>query len=148
MEAHKIRDTYLMIEHNMLSYELTELPKNLINEKALSLFSECNEKDFTWRYVEELIGNKYNRKKKYLFRLGYSPVYIHEDYVVAKTILYPGMKDTPEYCKFKNSNLNSDKKKILRKLFDKLSYKELTKSNDFTLVKWFHDQGIDQVKCV
>jgi hypothetical protein len=66
----------------------------------------------------------------------------------AKTFIHPGFKSTPEYGLLKNSGLPKDiKERYLAKATDDtLTQSNIQMNSDNEIIKWFHDNGIPQVK--
>jgi hypothetical protein len=81
--------------------------------------------------------------------VGYCPVTFQGDLAVATTLLFPGMserKGTPEGTLIENSGLppaEIDRLKV--QVEGQLSMRGLADSGDFTLIKWFHANGVPQV---
>ena len=79
------------------------------------------------------------------FRVGYCPILIEGNFAIAKTLLYPGYKKTPEYgCLMSSSLAESQKAEMLVKA-TKQDVASLRETNDFSCVQWFHNNGVPQV---
>lgn len=78
-------------------------------------------------------------------RVGYCPVVIDGGFAKAKTLLVPGYKSTPEYSLIYNSNLSYQEKQALYQKTEQLSLAQLFETRDFSVLKWFHENGVPQV---
>jgi len=78
-------------------------------------------------------------------RVGYCPVVIEDGFAKAKTLLVPGYKATPEYSLIHNSNLNYQEKQALYQKTEQLTLAQLFETRDFSVLKWFHENGVPQV---
>jgi hypothetical protein len=84
---------------------------------------------------------------RWFYRVGYGSCELLDDFIVAKTILYPGHRTTPEYGLLLNSKLSSGQKKEMREIATRRDQRvqELMVSGDYSFIKWFHDNGVPQV---
>ncbi len=110
-------------------------------------FDNCNDKGFIqYWYVLDVLGEeRKNPKATAYYRVGYCPAEVHGDFVKAKTLLFPGFKGTPEYGLILNSNLPQEQKAKMMADAYNLDATHLYESQDFSLIKWFHDNGQWQV---
>lgn len=83
--------------------------------------------------------------RTYYYRVGYSPAVLDDDFIVAKSFLCPGFSSTPEYQLILDADCSREQKKQMRELAEKQDLAYLQKTNDFSLLKWYHEQGIPQV---
>jgi hypothetical protein len=81
----------------------------------------------------------------YYYRIGYCPVVVEDGFAIAKTVLYPGYKDTPEHDAIYRSNLSREEKFEMSRKSRQLNSSELFKTQDFSMLKFFHDKGVPQV---
>jgi len=104
-------------------------------------------------YAQEVLGRS-DLSKEYYYLVGYCPVAFHDRFAVARTLLNPGMKGTPEYRIVRQMCREPDgtpraygvrEKELWEKVGD-LSAASLGKTLDFSLIKRFHDGGIPQVR--
>lgn len=84
-------------------------------------------------------------KMRWYYRVGYSPIDIKDKSIVLRTTLPPGYKSTPEYTMLRNSNLPEDEREELIRKTDGWSAEVLHKTMDYSLFKWFHKMGVEQV---
>ena len=84
--------------------------------------------------------------RKYYYRVGYCPVSFHGDVAKAITLLVPGMKGTPERSLIEQSGFPAAEiARLKAQVESQLSMKDLVDGGDYTLVKWFHENGVPQV---
>lgn len=110
---------------------------------GFTFFDICAKGFFTELFAREVLGEP-NEKQSY-YRVGYCPAVVEGDFVKAKTFLYPGFHGTPEYRAILNAQLQRHEEKRLIDLARQQSREYLEKTGDFSLVEWFHSQGVPQV---
>jgi hypothetical protein len=115
---------------------------------AFSFYDICSDPPFSqhW-YVEEVLGeeNVDPAKGDCYYRLGYCPAVIEGEFIKAKTLLFPGFASTPEYRLIQKSSLSRQEKQEMVEKTKHLDADTLYSSHDFSLIKWFHDNGVPQV---
>jgi hypothetical protein len=94
-------------------------------------------------YATAILGELFPGNK-YYYRVGYCPAIEYGDLLVAKTLLLPGMRGTPEHA-WARTNLTSAERSNLDSLFADSDTPGWAWSGDFSLMKQFHDGGIKQV---
>lgn len=116
-------------------------------QPAISFWGSCGKPPF-WhsQYIPNVLGEFIPGDGDALFRLGYSPIVLHDDFAIAKTLLYPGYKSTPEYALLQSSSLSQSEKEEMQKKSMDQDGLSVVKDLDFSCIKWFHDNGITQVK--
>lgn len=110
---------------------------------AFTFFEECTERFFTGLYVPEVLGRP--AKGEAYFRVGYCPAVIHGDFISAKTFLFPGYCKTPEYGTIHRADLFWNEKREMIEKATTLDLDTLQRTGDFSLIKFFHDNGVPQV---
>jgi hypothetical protein len=60
-------------------------------------------------------------------------------------MLMPGMRGTPEAAVLSRSSLPPAVKEAMRQQVGGLTYKRLIETEDFSVLKWFHYNGVPQV---
>jgi len=101
--------------------------------------------DLSHEYVQYILGGILPQKG-YYFRIGYCPILLTSEYALSKTILFPGYRGTPEYSLIVQSDISYQEKSKLLQYCDGLTIPKLNETYDFRHMKWFHDNGITQVK--
>jgi hypothetical protein len=100
-------------------------------------------------YVKEVLGEdnvNWNGGVPY-YRLGYCPIVFENGFAVAKTFLLPGFKNTPEYSLLlSSSKSNQQETKRIITLAEKIETHDMLVSGQVDHIKWFHNNGIPQVK--
>jgi hypothetical protein len=110
---------------------------------GFTFFDVCAQGFFTELFARKVLGEP-NGQQSY-YRVGYCPAVVEGQFVKATTLLYPGFVGTPEYGAILNSRLGRDDKQRVIEKARQQSREYLEKTGDFSLVKWFHDQGVPQV---
>jgi hypothetical protein len=98
---------------------------------------------FSGHITEQVLGRP-GRKLCY-YRVGYCPVVVEGDFAKATTLLYPGYGGTPEYGLIVRSGLGREERRTLLDTASGMSRDVLERTGDFSLTKWFHDNGVPQV---
>jgi hypothetical protein len=118
---------------------------------GVSFFDYCHNPQFwMWQYTKRVFGLeniKANGGKTY-YRIGYCPVFLDDTNGLARfgTLLLPGYRKTPEYGLLMQSALPQAEKDRLSAVATLDGHKgQLMETNDFSAIKWFHDNGIPQV---
>ena len=114
---------------------------------AFTFFTECTEGDSDWSFVEEVWAADVEKDYHYYYRLGYCPASVEGDFFVAKTILVPGYRNTPERQLIHNHRFPTRQEKydMLEKA-EAVSRITMKDTNDFTLFHFFHLHGVPQVR--
>jgi hypothetical protein len=117
---------------------------------ALTFYDICHLQEFwEWMYVTEVLGRENldpNLGLAY-HRVGYCPAFLDEarGFIMLGTLLCPGYRKTPEYGLLQASVLPVDEKTRLERLAVDHSRDNLLSSQDFSAIKWFHENEIPQV---
>lgn len=115
---------------------------------GFTFYNMCGTAPFWQRhYVTEVLGaeNVDPAKGECYYRVGYCPAVIEGGFIKAKTLLLPGFAKTPEYGAILRSSLDRREKQAMIEKAKHLDAGSLWKSNDFSVIKWFHDNGVPQV---
>jgi hypothetical protein len=114
---------------------------------AFTFYDECKQGFVAFRYVEDVLGleNLDPKSGKPYHRVGYCPAVIDGDFIKGKTLLFPGYASTPEYNAILRSSLSYAEKRQMTEKAKRLDSETLYTSQDFRLIKWFHDNGVPQV---
>ena len=84
---------------------------------------------------------------KLYYKVGYCPVALERDFAKAITFLPPGFRKTPEYRLLSESYVPRTKKReLIDRATDDTTEIEDMFSHDIEIIKWFHQNGIPQVK--
>ena len=115
---------------------------------GFTFYDMCGKAPFWQRhYVTEVLGaeNVDPAKGECYYRVGYCPAIIEGGFIKAKTLLLPGFAKTPEYGAILRSSLARREKQEMIEKAKHLDAGGLWKSNDLSVIKWFHDNGVPQV---
>ncbi len=109
-----------------------------VGQPCFTLYNMCKP-DLPFGDLPRMLLGEDDPSKRYYFRVGYCPAVVEEDFVKAKTLLFPGMRDTPEQA------LPRPGKERMAKEAEKLSYRHVAETGDYGLIRWFHERGVPQV---
>lgn len=110
------------------------------------LYEECIRPLFSSVYVAEILGETASLTKRYFYRVGYCPAVISGEFLVAKTLLLPGMQGTPEYDWYLHHvGQSAADRSTLYEQASNLTRQALIETGDFRLLRRFHYGGIPQV---
>jgi hypothetical protein len=128
-----------------------ERAKLFPDQLAFTFFDFCPKGFWRWQYVEQILGDSKDfdgNRSDYYFRVGYCPAGIEDDFIVAITLLFPGFTKTPEFGKLLQASLPFSQRRQMIDLAKQQTAAYLMESNDFSLLKWFHCHGVEQVVCI
>jgi hypothetical protein len=138
-------DVFAYLEE-CIYYEACQLSNHPL---AFTFYDICGDPRFgPYQYVTEVLGaDKLDPALgKPYYRVGYCPADIIDGrFIRARTLLFPGYRQTPEYRILQNSSLSHKEKARLGQLAQKSDVGTLADTGDFSALKWFHDNGAPQV---
>jgi len=112
---------------------------------GISFFHSAELEGFAQRRICEQIDPDL-KAKNISFRQGYCPCRIEGDIIAANTLLYPGMRGTPEYGLIKNSSLPWSTRKEYLDSFEGVDYTKVVFDEEVVeALRWCHENGIPQV---
>ena len=118
------------------------------DQLAFTFYAPCNSNYTRMDYVKNVLGTDQgheNHYENYYTRVGYCPAVIEGDFIKAITLLIPGFKKTPENELIAKAKISRDEKRDLFNKVDQMTLANLSETKDFSVLKWFHDNGIPQV---
>jgi hypothetical protein len=117
-------------------------------EPSFAVYNSCVSPHVSWNYVTQVLENPVPGRR-YYYLVGYCPVSFHGNTAKAITLLVPGMRfqrGTPEAALIQQFGLlPAEVVRLEAQVERQKSMKELTDSGDYSLIKWFHKQGVPQV---
>lgn len=114
---------------------------------GFKLYESCNPPFYSYDYAVQVLGHERFPPRKTHYLVGYLPAVQADQLFVAKTLLIPGMDGTPEHSWYRNQvNNDPEKMSAFRTAVSQLTRASLCASNDFSLIKQFHDAGIKQIE--
>jgi hypothetical protein len=113
-------------------------------EPCFTLYNTC-EPNQPFGDLPRLLLGEDDPCKRYYFRVGYCPAVVEGDFVKAKTLLFPGMRDTPEWELIQRAALPRQEKVRMEEEAKKLVYRQIAETGDYGLIRWFHERGEPQV---
>lgn len=135
-------DAAFILINRCVHYERADLCDGQL---AFSFFFPCLPCSFNEVFVEAVLGRSAKQDGNYYYRLGYCPAVIERDFIVAKTLLFPGYQPTPESRLVWNSDVSFEQKKRLSQLIQDFERVSEWSKDDLGHFKFFHEQGIPQV---
>jgi len=134
-------------------------------EPSFVVYNSCVPHFASWAYAEHVLGRPAPSggdahaniataltDHKLYYRVGYCPVSFHGDLALATTLLTPGMnrqRGTPEGQLIEKCGLPaSEVERMKAQVEAQLSMKALVDSGDYSLIKWFHENGVPQVSTI
>ena len=131
--------------NSCIYFELYEDDTRRENQYYFTFYQTCADGFFSGMYPRMILDN-FDPTKTYYYRIGYCPIVVNGNFACGKTMLPPGMRGTPEDKLLRKSNLSREEKhKIYKSAENAFSFSGLAKSQDFTGLKWFHDNGVPQI---
>lgn len=120
---------------------------NIVNESlGFTFYDSCLQGFFSWNYVRELANSDLKPDGYYYYRVGYCPAVIEDEFIKAKTLLCPGYHGTPEYDTLMRSRSVSDgERSRMQEQLRQFDGQALRDTKDFSLLKWFHANGVPQL---
>jgi hypothetical protein len=97
------------------------------------------------RVVESVLGAQFDPAARYCLRVGYCPAVIEGDFLKAKTLLFPGYASTPEYTAMLRTGVPIAERRAMLERAKRATLKVLVEEGE-DLVRWFHAEGIEQVR--
>jgi hypothetical protein len=120
------------IEENTY-FPLTRLPNG---EPAIELWVDGCRPTKCPDLVRQATGGEFKLGDQCKIKLGYCPLKIEKDMLVVKSVLSPGMEGTPEWGVLQDMGLSDITP----------TFSEMSKKNDYHLLKKFQEAGFIQVK--
>jgi len=114
-----------------------------MGKPCFAVYNQCAKGFVSHRFLEEILDD-FDPNKKYYYRVGYCPSVLTGDFVLAKTLLVPGMRGTPERRLLERLPI-SQQNMLAEKMETLLTWSDKAGSEDWGLLKWFHDNGVPQV---
>ena len=116
------------------------------DQLAFTYYDVCPANFWREHFAEQILGeDQVLSGHKYYWRVGYCPAELHEEFVVAKTLLFPGYATTPEYGLIMNSRLGREEKQRMASRMKDMTAQRLIDDENLALMKWFHENGVPQV---
>jgi hypothetical protein len=113
---------------------------------GFTFFANCHPGCVSQRIAEGVLGGQFVAGRKYAYRVGYCPAVLEGRFIKATTLLFPGYAGTPEYAKIQSAGLPRDRRQGLLEATRDLNAARLLGSDGLPLLKWFHEQGVPQVR--
>lgn len=137
-------DAFAYLER-CIKFDVITNIENKFGKKLITFYELCMPGFSNMTYVEEVLKHS-NNDKEYCYRVGYCPIGLNDNFACAITLLTPGMKGTPEDYLIKNKNLTyENERKIRNDIQDIISKKVWVEKRNFGAIKWFQENGIEQV---
>jgi hypothetical protein len=115
------------------------------NQLAFTVYGKCVPGFVSSRFVIEILGKPCERDARYYHRAGYFPAVIEGDFIKALTFLLPGYSQTPEYQLIESADLSESVKQRMKQQAREMNMHYPQTTGDFSLLKWFHENGVPQI---
>ena len=116
---------------------------NELGEPGFTFYDECSKGFLSELYVSQILGT-WEPGRKYYYRIGYCPAAEFGELLVAKTLLLPGMRGTPEFA-WARRNLTTAQRADLDHSAAEFGRHGLASGGDLSFLKRFHEGEIRQV---
>lgn len=140
---------HLAITHNVWDYVPVTLPSGQIGLRVdMAINKEPDRTRWYEVYVRSIYGVDGASKAdgQLMCVLGYLPlVDDQDDYLRAKTFLFPGYRNTPEHALVASLPRSSPLRERLEGIADGSNQYEVFFGNAAEALKWYHDNGVAQV---
>lgn len=110
---------------------------------GFSLFDISANGYFSGHIAEQVLGRP--GQQNCYYRVGYCPVVVEGEFGKATTLLYPGYCGTPEYGLILRARFGREERQKLIEIASEMSREVLEKTQDFSVMKWFHENGVPQI---
>lgn len=116
-------------------------------ELGMRLYAPCLHQTLRDIYLKDVAGIDPSgvSGERYHHVLGYCPLTIYKRYVVAKTFLLPGYRNTPEAELFDSAPVAKKERDRMRSLTADLTYEQILNANAVEPIRFFHQNGCPQV---
>jgi hypothetical protein len=119
-------------------FDRSDLPDGQL---AFTFYDQCRKGFSSWRFVAEVLGDDTEDDGRFYYRVGYCPAVIEGNFIKAKTLLFPGHRNTPEHRLVWASDVPVEVKRQV----EDMDAAWLEATEDFRLIKFFHQRGVPQV---
>jgi hypothetical protein len=136
--------TFLALSGSGFTVDQCSLPAG---ERAIRLWVKVFVDDSPMGKIPEaVLGYKPSAGMKFCYLAGYGPLVFHRDIAVAKTLLSPAMKNTPEASLINLRKLDLRTFQRMKGKIDDQSLKRIFNDGDFEVMRLLHDEGFEQVR--
>jgi hypothetical protein len=126
-----------------LEFERCELPPGGL---GFTFFDTCNPGFWHHALAQQVLGEQFVPGARYSYRVGYYPAVVEGRFLKATTLLFPGFTGTPEYARLRSCALHQGRVQAMLAAAQGLTATRLLETGDFSLLKWFQEQGVSQVR--
>ncbi len=127
--------------HECNKFDLCDLHSG--RDVGITFYDKCASGYLSGHIAEQILGR--SPKNKCYLRVGYCPVVIDGPFAKATTFLCPGYAGTPEYGLILRNGMPGKSRPQLVDDAGRMTRGDIEKSQDFSLVKMFHENGVPQV---
>jgi len=127
--------------HGCRRFELCQLHNG--RDVGFTFYDKCAAGYFGGHIAEQVLGR--SMKGKCYYRVGYCPLVVDGPFAKATTLLYPGYAGTPEYGLILRNGIPGKSRPQMVDAASRMTREELETTQDFALMKMFHDNGVLQI---
>jgi len=112
---------------------------------AFSFFFPCLRDSSNEIFIKAVLGEAATWNDNYYYRVGYCPAVVEGEFIVAKTLLFPGYQPTPESRLMWKSDVSFDRKKRINQRIQNWGKESEWSKSALEHFQFFQEQGIPQV---
>jgi hypothetical protein len=113
-------------------------------QPLFAIYNSCRPGFAGFGIAEAVLGDL-DPARSYYYRVGYCPVAFTGPFALAKTLLSPGMRGTPEHAALARSGMPAAERRRLSRGEGGLTFRDLVLGEDYSALRWFHEHGVPQV---
>lgn len=114
-------------------------------QRAFTFYEPCDVPGFFLHTYAEQVAGISGEASGCCVRIGYCPADVSGDFFVARTLLPPGFRDTPERALLSRVPLGGPERQHLLELAASNDMPTMIAKHDFTALRFFHENGVPQV---
>ncbi len=114
------------------------------DQLAFTFFNDCIH-GFSSHSMAEFVVGEECKAGDWFYRLGYGIADVEGEFVVARTVLFPGHDKTPEHGLIMKSRLPRETKEKMKQELWGMDFQKQVSHPSFGYIKWFHENGVPQV---
>lgn len=118
------------------------------DQLAFTFFDNCVQ-GFTCHSLAEFVIGDECKVGEWFYRLGYCCADIEGEFIVARSTLFPGHDNTPEYGQIRKAGrareISRETEKQMKDELWGMDFQRRLSHENLGFIKWFHEHGVPQV---
>lgn len=118
------------------------------DQLAFTFFNDCAQGFPGHSFAEFVLGDEC-KSGDWFYRLGYCSADIEGEFIVARTALFPGHDNTPEYVQILNAcrtrEISRETAEQMKRELWGMDFQKQRSHESLGFIKWFHEHGVPQV---